>query len=593
MDPATSSQTAPVIQMIPIDAIVPSPLNPRKHLDLVRLAELAASIKQQGICYPLKVRPGKKAGTFELIAGERRWTAAKNLQLTDAPCIVSECTDSQLVELALTENGQREDLTPLDEARAYQAAMKANPKHYTVAVVAGTVGKSESYVYRRLKLLGLAKPLQEALDADTLSIAHAEKLIRLQAKLQMEAADERGRGVVWRRNPLLEYNEKWVPSKEDLLPLNVLEEFIRNKSHFNPASPDTKYLQPTLVEQLTPDVDALVAEKSEDDGANDPGFDDDIRDQALTDTLSSLVELTDDPMARMRIGAKKDDKIPLTPSKWKEVKSATACEFTQRGVITHGGAARVLYVCITKRCQKHWPVKKKAKSGTKPVKSAAPQRDYWEEQQRKNKLERESFQQLLAEALPALAEFTKGVTFSAALVRIVVGSHLLDEIVDHFGVTLTDATAAHVLLLSTIRTSWRSHFTSSLKAAAPKFLPELQRIEAAQKKAAATKAKADKKGTTVAPTDAISRTVLRALDIVEGGSARVKAAVMRGAKNEELDALIKKELGSGGLMDDDFDFKTRSGQLHINKPVKRKLTVGKVREVARTLFGTAKKGKKG
>lgn len=497
--PVAASHPTPTIVMIPRAQIVRSPLNPRKSFNEQRLAELVASLRAKGIKSPLQVRPGKKADTFELIAGERRHRAAEAAGLDLLPCIVEHCNDDELVELALTENGQREDLTPMDEARAFQAAMKANPKHYTVAVVAGTVGKSESHVYRRLKLLELADDLQVALDEDRLSIAHAEKLMRLPVKLQKEACDDRGRGVVWSRSPLLRFNEKWVPSKDDLLPLNQLEQFIRERSHFNPADRSTRYLQPELIEQLTPAVDARVEDALDDDEVFEP---EGLRDDLLDQELSSLIELTLDPMVRMRMRAGKTDVVPLSPSKWKEVKNEKACAFVRRGVITHGGAAKVLFVCTAKgKCQKHWPVAKK-KAASKAAKSTAqtPIRDSYAEQEKKRQAARAAWMQVVAEALPKLAEFTKGVQFSADLVRLVF-KHQLEEVEENFGVQLAPETAAHVMLLTCFsETDWRDSFLRDVKSIAPKFLPELNRIESAQKKAAADQAKAAKK--TAAPAKA-------------------------------------------------------------------------------------------
>lgn len=489
---AAASHPTPTIVMIPRIKIFRSKLNPRKSFNEQRLAELVASLRAKGIKSPLQVRPGKKADTFELIAGERRHRASEVAGIDLLPCIVEDCTDDELVELALTENGQREDLTPMDEARAFQAAMKANPKHYTVAVVAGTVGKSESHVYRRLKLLELADDLQVALDEDRLSIAHAEKLMRLPAKLQKEACDDRGRGVVWSRSPLLQHNEKWVPSKEDLMPLAGLEKFIRERSHFNPAAEATRYLQPELIEQLQPIVADQVGEASTADDIEDNNAE---AAEVLEQELSALVELSLDPMVRMRMRAGKADKVPLSPSKWKEVKSLDACAHARRGVITHGGAAKVLTVCIGKgKCTKHWPVAKK-KAASKATKSTAqtPVRDSYAEQEKKRQAARAAWMQVVAEALPKLAEFTKGVQFSADLVRLVF-KHQLEEVEEHFGVKLTPETAAHVMLLTCFsETDWRDSFLRDVKSIAPKFLPELNHIESQQKKAADDRARADAK----------------------------------------------------------------------------------------------------
>ncbi len=496
MSASTAVSTAPAITLLPVLSIAPSPMNPRKHFDQTKLSELADSIRQKGVRSPLEVRHAKKRDGYEIIAGERRWRAAQQAGHDVVPCIVSECSDAELVEIALTENGQREDMTPMDEARAYQSAMKANAKHYTVAVVAGTVGKSESYVYRRLKLLELAAPLQEALDETRLSIAHAERLVKLTTDKQLQAAGiEKGKfnsnGVIWRFSPLFvnpKAEKDWKPGLEDLQPLHQLDEFIRMKTTFSPTEDGLKYLQPELVQQL----DVLIQGAADDIQTDDEDCDEEA---ALAEAKASIVSVTTDPMARMRMGLKANDPMPLTPSKWREVKPGKECEYTRPGVITHGSTARPLKVCIKKSCAKHWPVKKKAKAGkSAPAKRSTPAYD-WEAEDRKRQAEALAWKQLLAETLPALAEFTAGVTFTAALVRSVLDQHTLRRVSDEFGVALTESTAAQVLLLSSVSTHHRPSFLSDLKSIAPKLVPKFQSIEAAQKKAA-TAVKPDKPAAT-------------------------------------------------------------------------------------------------
>jgi ParB family transcriptional regulator, chromosome partitioning protein len=474
---------ASTIALIPIKSIGPSPLNPRKHFDETKLNELADSIRRHGIRSPLNVRP-RPQGTFEIIAGERRYRASQLADLALLPCLVTPCTDEELVELALTENGQRDDLTPMDEARSYQAAMDANPKHYTVSVIAAAVGKSESHVYRRLKLLELVAPLQEALDENRLSIAHAERLVKLTPAQQADAADlKRGKfdggGVVWRSSPLLTRDDKdWKPGLEDLQPLHELDWFIRNKTAFNPAAGDLRYLQP----ELATAIDEAVADHAVQVESDD-----------VEEARASIVAITNDPMVRSRMGVKATDAIPLTPSKWRAVKPGKPCDAMRPGVHTQGpDAGTVVTVCTKRSCKVHWPVAKKAKKATTPK---APARD-WEAEQRERdaqwQREQEAWQQTLAEVCPLLAAHTADVAFSAHLVRATLGTHAIAEVERCFGVVLTDATAAHVLLLREFTSAdhYRPSFVEEIKRLAPTFLPTFNQIERTQKKAAAKVAQA-------------------------------------------------------------------------------------------------------
>jgi ParB/RepB/Spo0J family partition protein len=461
--------------------------NPRRVVDEGKLAELTASIREKGILEPMILRPLSSTlpGSYEVVAGTRRLRAARAAGLDRAMCVIKDLTDEEALEVALIENLNRQDMHPLDEAEAYAKLQRTDKRIYTNAAIARRTGQTESHVYRRLKLLELDDALRTALAEDRLSIGHAEKLLRLPATLRKHAAHPEN-GVVWRRSPLLDYGEKWIPQREDLRPLNELENFIRTKSAFDPTSEDTKHFQPELAEQLA-DVETGDREEG--------GFDDTV-------PAATLIELSDDPMARMRMSAGKADKVPLTPSKWREVKTPKdRCAFTVKGVITHGGPARVLDVCTKKSCTKHWPVaKKKPASSTSKTKDTG---DNWrqaqEEQQRKYREEAAAWEQLQKVALPAFAEHVSGIKFSASLVRDVLDSHRVNQIKTLFGVALTDKTAAQVLACAVVRTYTRGEFLRTVKPFKFNLGKVGQHVKAAQKKAETKaakgkKAKATKKG---------------------------------------------------------------------------------------------------
>ena len=158
---------------IPIDLIDPSSLQPRFVFDDAKLDELARSITANGVVQPLLLR--RKGSRYELIAGERRWRAAQRAGLTKIPAVVRSVTDDKLLELALIENIQREDLNPIEEARAYKKLIET--LGLTQETVAERVGRDRSYVTNYLRLLKLPDDLQELLQTGRLSTGHCRALL--------------------------------------------------------------------------------------------------------------------------------------------------------------------------------------------------------------------------------------------------------------------------------------------------------------------------------------------------------------------------------------------------------------------------------
>ena len=166
------------MQMLAIDRLLPNPHQPRATFDAAALAELAASIHTHGIIQPLVVTaaPGSP-GHFWLIAGERRWRAARLADLQEVPVILREATPQQLMEWALVENVQRADLNALEEATAYQALMEEFG--LTQAEVAARVGKSRPVIANTVRLLGLPLEAQQAVIDDAITAGHARALLGL------------------------------------------------------------------------------------------------------------------------------------------------------------------------------------------------------------------------------------------------------------------------------------------------------------------------------------------------------------------------------------------------------------------------------
>ena len=183
----------PVLVEIPVADIVPNPHQPRVHFDEETLAELAASIAQLGVLQPVLVRQVDPAGRYQLIAGERRWRAARRAGLSAVPAIVRHSDDVRAVEQALVENLHRQDLTALEEAAAYQQLIE--DFDLTHDDVAQRVGKSRSTVTNTLRLLGLPPAVQHLLADGKLSAGHARALLgtpdrMLQERLARQAVAE-------------------------------------------------------------------------------------------------------------------------------------------------------------------------------------------------------------------------------------------------------------------------------------------------------------------------------------------------------------------------------------------------------------------
>ena len=165
------------VQQIALSNIVPSPLQPRREFEREALEELTDSIRQRGIIQPLIVR--RAGNNFELIAGERRWRAAQEVGLKEAPVIVRQATDLEVLELSLIENLQRADLNPIEEAQAY--ARLASEFEMGQEVIAQKVGKSRASIANSMRLLDLDPQVQTWVEQNLLSVGHAKVLLGLKA----------------------------------------------------------------------------------------------------------------------------------------------------------------------------------------------------------------------------------------------------------------------------------------------------------------------------------------------------------------------------------------------------------------------------
>lgn len=162
---------------VSIDLLKPGRYQPRRHMDDASIRDLAESVKAKGILQPILVRRHPaEPGRFEIIAGERRWRAAQLAQLHDVPIIVKDLDDRETLEIALIENLQRENLSPIDEAEGYQRLM--DEFKHTQEELAHSLGKSRSHVANTLRLLGLPEAVKALVDNNTISAGHARALLK-------------------------------------------------------------------------------------------------------------------------------------------------------------------------------------------------------------------------------------------------------------------------------------------------------------------------------------------------------------------------------------------------------------------------------
>lgn len=167
---------------INISEIQPDKSQPRKKFDQTALEELAESIREHGVLQPLLIRPMQDGMGYQIVAGERRWRAAKLAGLTEVPAIIKELTEREAAELALVENLQREDLGPVEEAKGYQNL--AENYGLTQEEIAKRVGKSRPVVANALRLLGLAPEVLDFLEDGKLTTGHAKVLLSIEDKAQ-------------------------------------------------------------------------------------------------------------------------------------------------------------------------------------------------------------------------------------------------------------------------------------------------------------------------------------------------------------------------------------------------------------------------
>jgi ParB family transcriptional regulator, chromosome partitioning protein len=178
------AEAARATRQLPTSALRPSRFQPRRRFDPEEMASLVRSVQAQGILQPILVRhAADSADSYEIIAGERRWRAAQEAQLHEVPVIVKDLSDGEALELALVENLQRTDLTPLEEAEGYRRLIAE--LNHTQEDLARAIGKSRSHIANTMRLLGLPAAIKEMIERGELTAGHARALLNAQDALAL------------------------------------------------------------------------------------------------------------------------------------------------------------------------------------------------------------------------------------------------------------------------------------------------------------------------------------------------------------------------------------------------------------------------
>ena len=219
---------------IPISKLRPSPIQPRRIFEKASIAELADSIKSKGLVQPILVRPSEtNPGEYEIIAGERRWRAAQVAQLHEIPAVVRNLDDVESLEIAIIENVQRADLSPIEEATGYKKLME-NYGH-TQEALSEIVGKSRSHVANIIRLLSLPSSIQDMISQGSISAGHARAIMN--SAFPEQLADK-----IISENLSVRQTEALVKSKKPVIKKLKLKD------------PDTLDLEKRLTEKLGLDV---------------------------------------------------------------------------------------------------------------------------------------------------------------------------------------------------------------------------------------------------------------------------------------------------------------------------------------------------
>jgi ParB family chromosome partitioning protein len=351
------------IQDIPLAKIRESKSNPRRFFDEAKLAELADNIKQHGVLQPILVRPlpEGEVGTYELVAGARRFRASKLAKRDSVPATVRELTDAKAIELQVIENVQRVDVHPLDEAQGYAALIQLQPNTYAVETIATRVGRSPAYVSGRLRLIQLIPEAKQAFYENKLTVAHAFEVARLQPNDQRRALQE---CFPHHRNAGAVLKDKHA---EPAVTVRELRGWIAREIHLDltnaPFDPQDEKLLPSA---------GACSRCPKQTGSNPLLFPEIPRRASIcTDRecyrakVEALVQIQVKPLADqgekpLRVSqapawqVNGDAKDVLFEGQYRKAKAKGECPNTKAAVLIDGkGAGSIFYLCQAEKCDVH------------------------------------------------------------------------------------------------------------------------------------------------------------------------------------------------------------------------------------------------
>lgn len=332
------------LQAVAIDRLRPSRTNPRRHFEPAQMKDLTESIREKGVLVPLLVRPAPALGgaDLEIVAGERRYRAAKSAGLVEVPVIIRPLDDKQAAEVQVIENLQRADVHPLEEAAGYRHLIDRHG--YTEVALAAKVGKDEAYVRRRLQLERLSEPAKKAFLEGEITVGHALLIARLHGRDQGEALD-RARGSRWNSPETTDGLRRWIREHIALdltrAPFDVANGRLVPKAGPCAACPKRAGTQPALFEDI-----------AKGDTCTDPAC---FQAKVSAHLVQLRGGLKANKVAVVDIASdyEYDPKIP-NPNHWR-VAQPDSCKHVVRGIVVRGGdRGRSFDVCVNERCRKHF-----------------------------------------------------------------------------------------------------------------------------------------------------------------------------------------------------------------------------------------------
>ncbi len=425
LPPEVTRLPDPLLPVEDIDPPLPGE-NPRGEVTDDGVADIRPSVRERGVLVPVLIR--RDGDRYRIVAGERRWRAAKLENCATIPVRLLEVDSSAAAEIAIIENVQRKDMGPLQEAESYQRLVATRK---SIDEIAARVGKSKQHIYRMLTLLRLVPKVQELLTADVLPVHYAFKLATVPAERQ-----EEGLAVCFK--PLF----RDEPSRDQLEPLATLTTWITKCVRLDPRSEDTRMFLPTLAEQVQQSEQVK---------------------HASVLAVSTLNFHTD-----------RTDPKPILAKSWHEITDDDdGCPYAKPAVIVLGERqGTYVKVCVAKRnCRRHWPnsgaLKKPRTVADVEAELASLKRQ--EEQRARSDEDTRWRDELRARALRQVVEQTRKLRWSPQLLVTVLhqltGEHrLLTELLGPLNAIPVARHAQAMVVAIAVDQSWSRHtLTEHLK----------------------------------------------------------------------------------------------------------------------------------